>query len=168
MGGPIVMERKGRESIGCHDTKQSRCDLETKGKVRDRGDIHTVSAFPSSHLVSSMSFITLLSWLDNGFSLKLALPVDVIYFADIYCRETLSFHALLMIGRTLSLCDLTLIAQFCSPQGQTWILFVKHHEVLQQLHYNQFRGSMMFMLFFTSVVSVLSSMGMQILVMYQV
>ena len=55
------MKRKGWESIGCHDAKHSRCDLETKGKVRDRGDIHMVSAFPSSHLVSSMSSMILLS-----------------------------------------------------------------------------------------------------------
>ena len=74
-----------------------------------------------------MSSIIFFSWLDNGLSLKLALHVKVIYFADIYCRETLSFHDLLTIGRTLRLCDLTLIAQFCSPQGQTWILFVTHH-----------------------------------------
>ena len=39
MGDPIVMERKGRELIGCHDVKHNRCDLETKGNVRDRGDI---------------------------------------------------------------------------------------------------------------------------------
>ena len=33
------MERKGRELIGCHDVKHNLCDLETKGNVRDRGDI---------------------------------------------------------------------------------------------------------------------------------
>ena len=42
-----------------------------------------VLAFPSTHLVSSMSFIILLSWLDNGLHLKLALRVKVIYLADL-------------------------------------------------------------------------------------
>ena len=62
-----------------------------------------VLAFPSTHLVSSMSSIILFSWLDNGLRLKLALPVKVIYFADIYYRETLSFQDLFMTGRTLRL-----------------------------------------------------------------
>ena len=28
MGGPIVMEWKGRESMGCPDVKHNHCDLE--------------------------------------------------------------------------------------------------------------------------------------------
>ena len=62
-----------------------------------------VLMFPSTHLVSSMSSIILLSWLDNGLRLKLALRVKDIYFADIYYRETLSFHDLFMTERTLRL-----------------------------------------------------------------
>ena len=62
-----------------------------------------VLTFPSTHLVSSMSSIILLSWLDSGLRLKLALRVKDIYFADIYYRETLSFHDLFMTGRTLRL-----------------------------------------------------------------
>ena len=40
MGGPIVMERKGWQSIGCPDVKkQPLCDLEAEETVRDWDDL---------------------------------------------------------------------------------------------------------------------------------
>ena len=49
MGGPIVMEQKEGESIGCLDMKHNHyVTWRQRDTVRDRGDF---SAFPSSHLV---------------------------------------------------------------------------------------------------------------------
>ena len=35
MGGSIVMERKGQESLGCPDVKHNHCDREAEDIVTD-------------------------------------------------------------------------------------------------------------------------------------
>ena len=39
MGGPIVIERNGRELIECPDVKPNHCDLEAENTITDRGEL---------------------------------------------------------------------------------------------------------------------------------